>query len=101
MLLLLWVPPPFCRLLLWHAFEQDTPRAIFVHFRHAMELLGDLEDREATVLKLRFGLGGEEPKTLKEIGAELGLTRERVRQIETEALRRLADGLTDPRDRNY
>ena len=34
-------------------------------------------------------------------GAELGLTRERVRQIETEALRRLADGLTDPRDRNY
>ena len=69
--------------------------------RHAMELLGDLEEREATVLKLRFGLGGEEPKTLKEIGAELGLTRERVRQIETEALRRLADGLTDPRDRNY
>ncbi len=67
--------------------------------RHAMELLGDLEDREATVLKLRFGLGGEEPKTLKEIGAELGLTRERVRQIETEALRRLADGLTDPRER--
>ncbi|MEE2934504.1 MAG: RNA polymerase sigma factor RpoD/SigA [Planctomycetota bacterium] len=67
--------------------------------RHAMELLGHLEDREATVLKLRFGLGGEEPRTLKEIGAELGLTRERVRQIETEALRRLADGLTDPRDR--
>lgn len=67
--------------------------------RHAMELLGDLEEREAMVLKLRFGLGGAEPKTLKEIGAELGLTRERVRQIETEALRRLADGLTDPRDR--
>ncbi len=65
---------------------------------HAMELLGDLEEREATVLKLRFGLGGNEPKTLKEIGAELGLTRERVRQIETEALRRLADGLTDPRE---
>ncbi|MGB7326914.1 sigma-70 family RNA polymerase sigma factor [Rubripirellula reticaptiva] len=67
--------------------------------RHAMSLLGDLEDREATVLKLRFGLDGDEPKTLKEIGAEMGLTRERVRQIETEALRRLADGLTDPRDR--
>ena len=67
--------------------------------RHAMELLGDLEEREATVLKLRFGLGGYEPRTLKEIGAELGLTRERVRQIETEALRRLADGLTDSRDR--
>ena len=66
--------------------------------RHAMELLGELEEREANVLRLRFGLGGTEPKTLKEIGAELGLTRERVRQIETEALRRLADGLTDPRD---
>jgi RNA polymerase primary sigma factor len=67
--------------------------------RHAMELLGDLEEREAMVLKLRFGLDGSEPKTLKEIGAELGLTRERVRQIETESLRRLADGLTDPRER--
>ncbi len=67
--------------------------------KHAIELLGDLEEREATVLKLRFGLGGAEPRTLKEIGAELGLTRERVRQIETEALRRLADGLTDPRER--
>ncbi len=67
--------------------------------RHAMELLGDLDEREETVLRLRFGLGGSEPKTLKEIGAELGLTRERVRQIETEALRRLADGLTDPRER--
>ena len=69
--------------------------------RHAMELLGDLEEREATVLKLRFGLGGCEPMTLKEIGTELGLTRERVRQIETEALRRLADGLTDPRERMF
>lgn len=67
--------------------------------RHAMDLLGTLDDRESTVLKLRFGIDGREPHTLKEIGAELGLTRERVRQIETEALRRLADGLTDPRER--
>lgn len=66
--------------------------------KHAMGLLEDLEDRDSMVLKLRFGLGGAEPMTLKEIGAELGLTRERVRQIETEALRRLADGLTDPRE---
>ncbi len=66
--------------------------------RHAMTLLDGLEDRDANVLRLRFGIDGSEPMTLKEIGAELGLTRERVRQIETEALRRLADGLTDPRD---
>jgi RNA polymerase primary sigma factor len=64
-----------------------------------MELLDHLEPREATVLKMRFGLGDAEPHTLKEIGAELGLTRERVRQIETEALRKLADGLSDPRER--
>ena len=49
------------------------------------------------ILKLRFGLGGGEPMTLKEIGGVLGLTRERVRQIESETLARLAaelDGTT-------
>ncbi len=57
----------------------------------AMELLGTLDSREATVLKMRFGLDDTLPHTLKEIGVELGLTRERVRQIETEALNKLAN----------
>jgi RNA polymerase primary sigma factor len=49
-----------------------------------------LSERERKVLVLRYGLIDEEPKTLEEIGRRLGLTRERVRQIETEALKRLA-----------
>jgi RNA polymerase primary sigma factor len=48
---------------------------------------------------MRFGLGDSPPHTLKEIGAELGLTRERVRQIETEALARLHHALKDPKER--
>jgi RNA polymerase primary sigma factor len=54
------------------------------------EALAALSDRERRVLILRYGLDDAEPKTLEEIGRRLGLTRERVRQIETEALKRLA-----------
>ncbi|HEU5214017.1 MAG TPA: sigma-70 family RNA polymerase sigma factor [Gaiellaceae bacterium] len=50
-----------------------------------------LSDRERQVLILRYGLVDEEPKTLEEIGRRLGLTRERVRQIELDSLRRLAN----------
>ena len=58
-----------------------------------MEQLELMDIRESTVLKMRFGLGGHESRTLKEIGEALGLTRERVRQIETEALNRLGESL--------
>ena len=55
----------------------------------ALELLDQIDPREAEVLRLRFGLGGEEPLTLKEIGKKLGLTRERVRQLQKNALAQL------------
>jgi RNA polymerase primary sigma factor len=55
--------------------------------------LNEMDKREATVLRMRFGLNDCPPKTLKEIGESLGLTRERVRQIENEALGKLSASL--------
>ena len=57
--------------------------------KKAIKLLSDIEPREAEVLTLRFGLNGVEPLTLKQIGAKLDLTRERVRQIQRSALGKL------------
>ncbi|QGJ69354.1 RNA polymerase sigma factor RpoD [Planctomycetales bacterium 10988] len=57
---------------------------------HVRKLLESLDEREATILKMRFGLDDHQPHTLKEIGLTLGLTRERVRQIENESLRKLS-----------
>jgi len=62
--------------------NRDEVRTIYM-------LLNKIDQREAEILKLRFGLENGQPLTLKEIGDKVGLTRERVRQIETEALRKL------------
>jgi RNA polymerase primary sigma factor len=51
--------------------------------------LGALPERERGVLSMRYGLDGEEPKTLEEVGRAFGVTRERIRQIETHTLRKL------------
>ena len=52
--------------------------------------VGELPERERSVISLRYGIDGDDPQSLEEIGRRLGLTRERVRQIESQALKRLA-----------
>lgn len=57
-------------------------------------MLLHISEREAEILSLRFGLGAEEPQTLREVGRRMGLSRERVRQIEKRTLAKLKDALT-------
>ncbi len=77
-------------------FIQDTsqPSPIEAASRELLkenieEVLSSLSDRESKVLKMRFGLMGEKAMTLEEVGREFGVTRERIRQIEAKALRKL------------
>ncbi len=58
---------------------------------HVTRVLAELSDRERAVLEQRFGLHGTQPATLEQIGSSLGLTRERIRQIESKALAKLRD----------
>jgi len=77
--------------------ESSRHRALLPHEllegKERSELIGEMIDflppREKAVIQLRFGLGEEEPKTLDEVGEILEVTRERIRQMEMKALKRL------------
>ena len=74
--------------------DQDTPEPAEATAHHLLqetieEVLSELTPRQAHILRLRFGLGGGEQHTLEEIANKFGLSRERIRQLEKEALRRL------------
>jgi RNA polymerase primary sigma factor len=64
---------------------------------HMLELIGQLEERERVILNLRFGLQGGKPKTLEEVSISIGRTRERVRQIQNQALDKLRALLNEER----
>jgi RNA polymerase primary sigma factor len=65
------------------------------------DILDSLSPRERQVLSLRFGLGGGKSHTLEEVGQKFGLTRERVRQIEAKALRKLRHPLRSRKLKDY
>jgi len=75
---------------------KDPAEAIFDNHRTEIvaELLGSIDERASRILRMRFGLDGQAPLTLKEIGHKIGLTRERVRQIERDALGRICEAIT-------
>jgi RNA polymerase primary sigma factor len=65
------------------------------------QLLEELPPRELRVLQLRYGLQGDEPLTLKEVGKKMGITRERVRQLEAQAFSRLRSQKTQQKLHAY
>ncbi len=68
---------------------------------HIDALLGDLKERERQVIVLRFGLEDGHPRTLEEVGKEFNVTRERIRQIEAKALRKLRNQVRSKRIRDF
>lgn len=68
---------------------------------HIDTLLGDLKERERQVIVLRFGLEDGHPRTLEEVGREFKVTRERIRQIEAKALRKLRNPVRSKRIRDF
>jgi len=67
--------------------EMEMIRSSFE--QRIQDMVGGLDEKEREVIKMRFGLDGDEPKTLQEIGETMGLSRERIRQIESRAKEKL------------
>ena len=72
-----------------------------ITLEHIDALLGDLKERERQVIVLRFGLEDGHPRTLEEVGKEFNVTRERIRQIEAKALRKLRNPVRSKRIRDF
>lgn len=92
---------------LMHFVENENVVAPFVTVQqHLLEedismALSELTEREASIIKLRFGLEGNRSHTLKELGEIFGVTRERIRQIQQKALRKLRSPQNQSKLRNY
>ena len=69
--------------------------------KHVMGMLQTMDQREATVLRMRFGIGEHSDHTLEEVGQDFEVTRERIRQIEAKALRKLRHPARSKRLRSF
>ena len=78
-----------------NAVRPEDPLVAYEEKEKALALLDEIDPREAKILRLHYGLGGIKPMTLKEIGKEIGLTRERVRQIRRDALTKLYEYMNE------
>jgi RNA polymerase primary sigma factor len=85
-------------LVIWLAMKMREPRSSFSEtetWRDELpELLAILDPRERTIIFQRFGLDGARPRTLEEVGKKLGVTRERIRQVQNIALMKLRRALS-------
>ena len=79
---------------------EDNVESVMLR-EHIDALLGDLKERERQVIVLRFGLEDGHPRTLEEVGKEFKVTRERIRQIEAKALRKLRNPVRSKRIRDF
>ena len=79
---------------------EDNVESVMLR-EHIDTLLGDLKERERQVIVLRFGLEDGHPRTLEEVGREFKVTRERIRQIEAKALRKLRNPVRSKRIRDF